>query len=176
MHYRLDCPCGATHLVTTSQAGQEVCCSCGRTLPIPTLRELRELPPAEAEAHSSARPIDRPDRRRPSILVGVMFIIIVFAVPAAIFFAYQRLTMDTSYTEALDREQAFAELDRATPGQLSATWDEFSTQSLGVPSKPTFYYVQAYRRTLEWRIAIASGIALLAAIIAASVTVIRREP
>jgi hypothetical protein len=144
-------------------------------LPIPTLRELKELPPAEPAAEQSAHAADRGESKRRWLLVGLMFAIIVLAVPAAIFFTYQRLTMDTSYTEELDRQQAFAELDAATPAELSAAWNDFSTQSLGVPTKPNFYYVQLYKRILEWRMAVAWGIALLAAIVAGSVFAIRRE-
>ena len=175
MHYRLTCDCGATHLVTTSQAGQQLTCSCGNSLSIPTLRELKQLPAADPTYEPQRRAIDGPDRRRPSLLIGSMFAVMCLAIPAAIFFTYQRLTMDTSYTEESDREMAFAELDEATPAELSMAWDSFSTRGLGQPTKPAFYQVQSQARALQWRLAIAWGIALIAAIIAAAVAVNRRE-
>ena len=45
--YLLKCHCGTTHPVGTSRAGQEIVCSCGVTVAIPTLRGLRELPSRE---------------------------------------------------------------------------------------------------------------------------------
>ena len=173
MHYRLACRCGATHVVTTSQAGQELLCRCGNPLPIPTLRELRELPRAEPMAVTIERDIDRPDSRRPSVLMGLMFAVIVLAVPTAIFFTYQRWIMDTSYTEESDRQQAFAILDAATPTELSAAWNDFATQGLGLPTKPGFYHAQQYTRSLEWKAGIAWGVALLATIVAGSVWTMR---
>ncbi len=41
--YRLDCTCGEHHIVSPQQAGGEVQCTCGKLLPVPTLRKLREL-------------------------------------------------------------------------------------------------------------------------------------
>lgn len=46
--YRLDCQCGATLPVGGGQAGDQLACTaCGRTLAIPTLRELSQLPVVE---------------------------------------------------------------------------------------------------------------------------------
>ena len=53
--YRLPCECGAEITVTTNQCGTAVTCQCGRTLYVPSWRELAALqqvggeqPPAEA--------------------------------------------------------------------------------------------------------------------------------
>lgn len=175
MHYRLTCPCGVSHSVSTSQAGQELHCTCGNTLPIPTLRGLKELPRIEPSTAEAAPASDGPDARQPSIVLGSLFAIIFLAVPMAIFFAYQRTKVDTSFTQEADQEQAFAHLDAAGPQELSEAWDTYSTIPLGPPSKPDFYHVQRVARALEWRAAIACGIALLAAIAAAAVAVVRRQ-
>jgi hypothetical protein len=175
MLYRLACSCGATHLVATSQAGQQLTCSCGKPLPIPTLRELRELPVAETPSQPRPGDIDRADARRPSVLVGLMFAVIVLALPTAIFFTYQRLTVDTSYTQASDREQALEALDKASPAELSAIWSDFSTEGLGLPTKPMFYHAQRSIRMLEWKMATAWGVTLLAAIAAGAVWTLRRQ-
>lgn len=48
--YRLRCECGAETLVGKGQAGGEVTCGgCGLAVPVPTLRELGQLPLAEAD-------------------------------------------------------------------------------------------------------------------------------
>lgn len=54
MQYLMDCPCGESVTVSESAAGSTVACPCGRTLAVPSLRELRSraglpdaLPPPE---------------------------------------------------------------------------------------------------------------------------------
>ncbi len=41
--YLLPCPCGQRIPVEPSQAGETVCCCCGATLEVPTMREIRQL-------------------------------------------------------------------------------------------------------------------------------------
>lgn len=47
--YLLNCGCGRQHTVETRQAGETIPCECGATLPVPTLRQLRQLPAAREE-------------------------------------------------------------------------------------------------------------------------------
>lgn len=175
MHYRLSCPCGVSHTVSTSQAGQAIQCTCGNTLPVPTLRGLKELPQVDPAAAAEMPQANAEPVRRPAILLGTLFAIIFLAVPAAIFFTYQRAKLDTSFTQEADEQQAFAQLDDAGPLELSEAWDTYSTIPLGPPVKPPFYEVQRVARALEWRIAISSSVALLAAIAAAAVLVVHRQ-
>src|SRR5262245_54314983 len=44
--YLLTCSCGNTMSVDVGQAGGQIVCSCGTKLDVPTLRNLRHLPPA----------------------------------------------------------------------------------------------------------------------------------
>jgi hypothetical protein len=174
MQYQLTCSCGTTHRVSVSQAGQSLTCACGNSLSIPTLRGLKELPPAQAGDATTSHSSERAETGRPSVWVGILFAIMFLAVPCAIFFAYQRLTMDTSNTEEADRNAAFAELDAATPLMLSDAWNQYSTIALGPPNKPSFYHAEQARRSLEWKIVISSTIALAAAASAAAISVSRR--
>ena len=48
-NYLLPCSCGKQKVVHPSQAGDQVVCECGAQLAVPTLRQLRSLPPAETE-------------------------------------------------------------------------------------------------------------------------------
>jgi len=59
MHYRISCECGEAVTVSEGFAGTKVSCGCGRTIAVPTLRELRHRtgqkqptlqPEAEVEA------------------------------------------------------------------------------------------------------------------------------
>lgn len=68
--YYLPCSaCGAETKVEARAAGQQRRCSCGAVLEVPTLRDLRALRPADAEA---AAPKATWDRRRAVILIGVL--------------------------------------------------------------------------------------------------------
>jgi hypothetical protein len=53
MKYSLPCPCGKTVAIEVSQAGQRVNCACGQQLEVPTMREIRQLPPLHDEAKTS---------------------------------------------------------------------------------------------------------------------------
>lgn len=43
-HYYLSCTCGKQVPVDAKLAGSTAMCACGKTLDVPTLRELRSLP------------------------------------------------------------------------------------------------------------------------------------
>lgn len=173
MYYQLTCSCGATHAVSASQAGQNILCACGKTLEVPTLRGLAALPVAIAPDQET-RAIDKADRRKPSLALGAMFAVIFLAVPTSIFFLYERWIMDTSLSEQSDRETALSQIEKSNDAELSAIWYEFSTVSLGSPTKPAFFHVQKRARSLEQNSAIAAGIAVLAGIVAAGICVARR--
>ncbi|MGN6544757.1 MAG: hypothetical protein ACTHK7_06895 [Aureliella sp.] len=175
MYYRLTCPCGVAHSVSTSQAGQEIHCTCGNSLQVPTLRGLKELPPVDPATAPEVRYREAGHSRRPWILLGTMFVLIFLSVPTAIFFGWQRMKLDTSLTQESDEQQAFAQLDAAGPLVLSELWESYETLSLGPPNKPLFYHIQQKARALNFRIAMACGIALLAAVVAAAVLVMQRE-
>ncbi len=174
MHHVLTCSCGAKHLVTVSQAGQSLACACGNSLSIPTLRGLKELPLADDQAKPAPRAIDRPSASRPSILVGMMFLLFFVAGGMAIFFGYQRLKLDTSKTLENVRSQAFKQIDEANPVQISHAWEQYSATRLGVPTKPEHYYVEARRDSLNLQIIIAASVALLAAVIAGGTLTARK--
>ncbi len=50
--YLLPCTCGQKTRVSTAEAGRSVHCVCGARLDVPSMRELRELAPAEPVAAS----------------------------------------------------------------------------------------------------------------------------
>ena len=45
--YQIPCECGRIHEVTKPQAGSELTCECGRTVSVPTLREIDDFPVVE---------------------------------------------------------------------------------------------------------------------------------
>ena len=46
--FLLPCECGQTLPIGISQAGQELTCSCGRSITIPSMRAIRQLQPVKA--------------------------------------------------------------------------------------------------------------------------------
>ncbi len=53
--YLLPCPCGKDIAIDISQAGQTaVCASCGKSVDVPTMRKIRELPEVEVVADVTA--------------------------------------------------------------------------------------------------------------------------
>ena len=52
--YLVQCACGAEHPVAASRAGDEFVCSCGETVVVPALRQLRQLPPRNPETTPQA--------------------------------------------------------------------------------------------------------------------------
>ncbi len=54
MKYLLNCSCGKSVPIETSQAGQAVACSCGKQLEAPTMRMIRQLEPASEEGADRA--------------------------------------------------------------------------------------------------------------------------
>jgi hypothetical protein len=54
--YLLACTCGKEIVVDVAQAGGQASCDCGASLAVPTLRNLRHLPPVAAEPAEAASP------------------------------------------------------------------------------------------------------------------------
>jgi hypothetical protein len=67
MNYLLPCPaCGTKSTVSSALAGQSIQCSCGRTIEVPTLRDLRQL---ESEGEPE-RPQTTWSRRKGLVFLG----------------------------------------------------------------------------------------------------------
>jgi hypothetical protein len=81
--YLLTCSCGRTSTVTARQAGQSIRCACGAALDVPTLRGLRDLPPAVADGAS--KPTRTWDNRHRAVFA--MLLGSAFALTLGVYFA-----------------------------------------------------------------------------------------
>jgi hypothetical protein len=81
--YLLTCACGENVVVVDAQAGRRTTCRCGETIEIPTLRKLRHLPPAPADAINPSRVRSANPSRAWSVREGVFATAIICAVFAA---------------------------------------------------------------------------------------------
>jgi hypothetical protein len=67
--YLLPCNCGRQIAVSTAQAGDTARCECGAEVPVPTLRDMRELEPASTS--TTARRPAWDDRHRVGFLLAL---------------------------------------------------------------------------------------------------------
>ena len=85
--YLLSCSCGQQIRVSSVQAGETVRCACGLPLPVPSMRELRSLPPANDEPGGKRRKaIAWEDRHRVAFL---LVLVAIAALSAAGYLALQ---------------------------------------------------------------------------------------
>jgi hypothetical protein len=80
--YLVDCTCGRQHTVETRQAGESMVCECGATVPIPTLRQLRQLPEASAATAGIAASGPTWGGRQRTITVSLLLAAVFLAVAA----------------------------------------------------------------------------------------------
>ena len=95
--YLLTCACGENVVVEDAQAGGRTTCRCGKTIEIPTLRNLRHLPHAPADAATRSPPW--------SVRKGVFSAAIICAVFAAMVGGY--------FWWTVPQPQEFDPVDRA---------------------------------------------------------------
>jgi hypothetical protein len=159
MDHLLTCSCGETHVVTRSQAGQEITCKCGTPIAVPTLRGLADLPPAKpAEGHLS------PLGKRRNWRNPVMALVIAGFILSLAFSGWNlwtRSRIDTSYTVQDEIKVGEEYLESLDPHALSLSWDNFQKTPLTIKSRPGFFHWNNYALDLESkakRYGIAAGI------------------
>jgi hypothetical protein len=166
MDHLLKCECGQTHVVSRSQAGQEINCECGATIRVPTLRGIAKLPPAQPA--ESVLAVEKSSIwqgwRGPAIaLASAGFLI---AVAFCGWFTTQRLGIDTSYTAESEIAGGDELLETYDPEDLSLVWDNFEKAGMVTKDRPEFYWWNKYadeRATLaKISGAIAAGFGVLA--------------
>ncbi len=154
----LECECGVSLRVAGPQAGELVRCSCGKTIPIPALRELEALPLAE--------PIDAPvppastwtARQGGTFVLGV--VMLTCALLALVYLVTERLRLDTSAStlERFFERETLSDL----PGEEAfAAWQAY--RDLGLGWGPSLEYSRARQRRIEVNVylALASALSVL---------------
>lgn len=171
----LSCECGKEHYISSSQAGQEIQCSCGKIIPVPTLRRLRDLPLAQAATEQAATTANRGDLRkrqwqgwRGIALATTMAGFLVAAVACG-WFSLQWWSIDTSYTVAQELVAGDAMIDSFDPNTLSNMWHSFGQMDMRRKHFPEFYLYQLYAaermRLAQISGAIAAGLAAIGLVI-----------
>src|SRR5205823_12538424 len=139
--YLLPCSCGQTTQVAVAQAGNEVVCSCGKRLHVPTMRGIRQLELAPSEA--SGRPAPGWSRIHGAIFAaGLVAAVIGVAITGFCFLQYARIRFshwgDLSKDRTADVNKAMAaDIDRLTPVETLELWtEEIRKEGLGEPEAP----------------------------------------
>ena len=169
MNYLLSCHCGRKTVVTRSQAGQEVLCACGNKLSVPTLRGLRELPPAETlnvESSSSTtlQAAESAWKGWRGILVSLLASVLVCSIGYGVWNLYLRLQVDTSYTEELERQAGRDLIEKMDLRALNDTYYQFTKVGVGEKSLPPFKIIQDYAQQCEQAIYYCLGVAAVSAL------------
>jgi hypothetical protein len=162
--YLLPCSCGQKHRVVTAQAGGNVSCTCGKSLPVPTLRGLRDLeiaPPAQATK-------TRPGWNRTqgyTFVLGLLIAAVGIYLIAYYSWRYAQLTVQGS-AYLVDRTDDVVqglseEVSSMTPAALFDEWAKTKEEGLGEQHKPI--WVTAKETIARYLFRIQAGAITLAA-------------
>ncbi|NIP87276.1 MAG: hypothetical protein GTO03_17650 [Planctomycetales bacterium] len=77
--FLLPCPCGETHIIAKTQAGQQLECKCGAQLEVPTIRQMALLEPAPPSA-GGGQPTGTWSPAQGALFVAGVFVLVAAAV------------------------------------------------------------------------------------------------
>lgn len=167
----LRCACGRDLIVSNSQAGQEMACTCGKIVAVPTLRGLAALPLAATSAESSQLSANSGGGPPSSVgtsgawqgwrgpamaLATAGFLIATFA---GGWFGLQRFAIDTSFTVESEIVAGAEMIDSYDPNMLSTIWHQFGKMGLGQKDPPDFFLWQVYAEDRVKKAMISAGVA-----------------
>ncbi len=136
--FLVSCDCGLQLRVAASQAGEDQVCSCGKSVPIPRLRELSRLPLAPPSGGSGLQPGGRKWSIPKGILFAVGLPLTLLALAFAANFAWWHSIYDVKKPSVKDAKYP-VEIMQLTPGQSMQLWQDFLTD--GLPARPQNDYI-----------------------------------
>ena len=172
--YLLSCECGETIPVEVSQSGEIVTCACGRSVTVPSMREVRQLPTAGPEAP------DRSVKTRQwhpiqGALFGIGATMLVVAGGFAIIIQGYRVQLDREEPPELRQqlEEHVSEIRRAPVDVVYEHW--IVNKSLPLKKERPFQHIvmQLLYDNFGWRVAIFFTAAAIGAIMVVAALVIR---
>jgi hypothetical protein len=122
--YLLPCRCGKQHVVEPRQAGGDIQCSCGVSLPIPTLLEITALEPAPEEPNLPARSAWGWRQR----LAFLGLVIVLAAIGGGVGLYFKRPIPDA---DRVDPEKIAQIAQQFTPLKSWAIWEAMKKDGLG---------------------------------------------
>ncbi len=137
MKYLLPCSCGQSTAIEVSQAGQSVRCTCGKTLDVPTMRLIRQLPPAE-EVPAKTRARDRRWSLRQRLFFSGGLALLMGGLLSAAFFQIGRAGLETEERPWDNLERAYQDIDAMNIEQTWELWTNVRDDSIGPYNPPSF--------------------------------------
>jgi hypothetical protein len=165
--YLLPCSCGQTLRIEAAQAGEQIECACGKSVSVPTLREIRKLEPAPVEA-GSRRAAGGWNAWNGLVFSGGAFLCLA-ALAGMVYAGVMILRIEgsgvTEDASAQINEFEAMQIDELTPEMALTAFDDLRGEGLGHKHEP--YWITYRRMAQEQRtLLIASGICLTAGIAA----------
>jgi hypothetical protein len=110
--YLLDCPvCGSKLAVETGQAGQQLQCTCGREIEVPSVRHLRELEPVDDKG-----PVQATWSVRQGLgFLGIAIVVVSAVVAGVIALMRPGINDEKLLTLKLDKEAIQQEVNALSP-------------------------------------------------------------
>lgn len=165
--YLLTCSCGEKLRVVAAQAGEQIVCPCGKTVSVPTLRELRKLEPAPPEAGSLRSAAGWNAWNGLVFSGGALFCLAALAgmlYAGVMIFRIEASGVTEDATAEINEIEAM-QVDELTPEEALAAFDSLRAEGLGPKHEP--YWI-AYRRMAgeQRTLLIISGVCLVAGLAA----------
>lgn len=135
--YLLPCSCGQKTPVFISAAGTEVTCVCGKILPVPSIRGLRELELEALKTADSPRPTTTYagwDIRGIVFVIGLLAALVGFGLAG--WHGYVWSQVDTTNHEHVFLEEIEHRIDEQSPLQLLDIWKHVTKDGLGDYEEP----------------------------------------
>jgi hypothetical protein len=169
--FKLPCPqCSTPHIVSQSQAGESLSCGCGKSLVVPTLRELRTLEPA-VEAHTPDGAPDWDIQRGLLFVGGALLITIGALITWRVLPQRQALNI---------RQPTFQEIDfdvqMLTLLQAWEAWEHFRQQKLEFRATPEFLENREQFRELSIYLYVAWALATIGLLLVVGTALWPRRP
>ncbi len=170
MDYLLSCDCGPEFTLNPSQAGQEIPCACGKSLSVPTLRGLSQLPRATKEENTPAKAVGKRQWAGwQGPVIAAAFAGFLISLGCAGWFGLQRSMVDTSYTIESEIEAGDELFDTYSPEELSLVWNNYEEVGLGPKDPPDFFLWNLYAADRTKYAAISGSIAAVSGLIVVAV-------
>ena len=157
--HRLDCSCGASLAVDTTQAGEKLVCSaCQAPVQVPAFRELKQLP-LDDDANPTPPPAVWTARRNLACVAALC--VTAAALIGLVTSAILRRGIETNFTKEDHIQLERQSIEQMGVHETLLLWENINTTGLEVEGVPN-YVVYAHRaRWLNFWI-IACGVILIA--------------
>jgi hypothetical protein len=156
IRHRFPCACGVEHLVVPSDAGQQIHCSCGKILEVPTLRRLRQLPTSDSDRGDSSG-TRRPWSTRQGLLFNVGLVVLVLALFALVFLGRKRSQLSLERPAFPYQEFVAKEVAQWNVNELWQFWTANREVKLDARPTPDYLIARQVARRLDGLLAVAAG-------------------